>query len=75
MDSQKEYRDRLVTRIKDVGRDLIEMADNMVGEDIKYIQDFTIYVTFEERTLVPSIDWTTTVHSQNFYNKLFEKGE
>ena len=75
MDLQKEYRDRLVTRIKDVGRDLVEMADNMVGEDIKYIKDFTIYITFEEGTLVPSIDWTMTVHSQNFYNKLFDKGE
>ena len=65
---KKKYRDELVQLIKDVGQELIDRAEDMVGENTDAITDFSIDIYFPQGVdliRVPEIHWTTEVISKN----------
>lgn len=41
---KKPYREELVQEIKDVGRDLIDRADELVPKDLHFITGFSIRI-------------------------------
>lgn len=71
--NNKNYRDRLVDYIKDVGQELIDRAEQMVDEDTDYISDFSIRIKFD-RDCIPVIECITEVLTKNTIERM-EKGE
>lgn len=67
----RQFRDKLVSYIKDVGQDLIDRAEQMVGEDTDMIGDFHIDIDFDtECDFIPEISWYTTVACKHTWHKL-----
>ena len=58
---KKSYRDQLVQQIKDVGQEIIDRAEDMVGDGTNLITSFMISVDFPqgESIPVPIIKWET----------------
>lgn len=44
----RSYHDELVQKVKDLGQELIERAENIVPPDGSMITDFTIHAYFEQ---------------------------
>lgn len=70
------YRDKLVQLIKDSGQELIDRAEDMVGENLDAIESFTIYIDLSpdtDRVNYPSIEWTAKViNKKALYRKMEE---
>lgn len=68
------YRDKLVQLIKDSGQELIDRAEDMVGENLDAIASFTIYIDLPQdtdRVNYPSIEWTAKViNKKALYTKM-----
>lgn len=68
----KSYRDELVEIIKDCGKELIERAEEMVGEGASYIQDFNINIYIPNPNAEgPTISWDTSTICKNYLNRRF----
>lgn len=66
----KPYRDELVDIIKDVGKELIERAEEMVSEDATFIKDFHISIDIPNpREEDPTITWSHSTLCTNFLNR------
>lgn len=59
-DTVSNKRDALVEKIKCAGQDLIDRAESMVAENLDWISDFDIHISFSEGIL-SEITTTTTV--------------
>lgn len=44
---ERSYHDELVQKVKDLGQELIERAENIVPPDGSMVTDFTIHAYFE----------------------------
>lgn len=68
------YRDKLVQLIKDSGQELIDRAEDMVGENLDAIASFTIHIDLPQDTDQvnwPYIEWTTKViNKKALYTKM-----
>lgn len=71
--NNKNYRDRLVDYIKDIGQELIDRAEQMVDEDTDYISNFSIHIKFD-RDCIPVIECITEVLTKNTIERM-EEGE
>lgn len=60
---KKSYRDQLMQQIKDVGQEIIDRAEDMVGDGTNLITSFMISVDFPqgESIPIPIIKWETGV--------------
>ena len=68
------YREELVQRIKDVGQELIDRADEMISEDTELITSFYININnIDKPSELPTIDWTTEVVNRNISDRLKKK--
>lgn len=68
--NDKPYRDELVDIIKDVGKELIERAEEMVSEDATFIRDFHISIDIPNpREEDPTITWSHSTLCTNFLNR------
>lgn len=66
------YREELVAIIKDMGKDLIERAEEMVAEGAKFIGDFHIDIDIPNpMEEAPSITYYTKTFSTNFMDRKF----
>ena len=67
-------RDKLVEKIKDVGWELINRAEEMVGNDLDMVTHFEIRTSnLAGPDSIPTIEWTTEVLNKNTYNRLYKK--
>lgn len=58
------YRNKLVQQIKDSGQELIDRAEDMVGQGLDAITGFTIHIDMSPDTqdkTAPCITWETSV--------------
>lgn len=70
------YREELIQRIKDVGQELIDRADEMVSENTELITNFYININnIDKPSELPTIDWTTEVVNRNTSDRLRLKKE
>lgn len=66
-----KYRDELVQVIKDIGQEIIDRAESMVGQDVDMITDFGISVDIPQpMDGPPQLTWSTSVLVKNFYNRI-----
>lgn len=71
----ENYRDELIAIIKDVGKELIERAEEMVAEDASYITDFHIDVDIPQPCEgYPLISWQMETFCTNYHNRVFGTG-
>lgn len=66
------YREELIRLIKEAGQDLIDRAEEMVGENLDMITDFSINIYFPQGEIytLPEISWTTETVSKNSFNRI-----
>ncbi len=69
----KNFKEELVQRIKEAGQDLIDRADQMVGDN-DLITDFSIRVHCQPFDVCPTIEWTTEVFTKSTCERL-KKGD
>ena len=70
--TDKKYRDELVDIIKDVGKELINRAEEMVSEDCKMITNFSITIDIPQSMEgPPAITWSTSTLVNEFINRKF----
>ena len=68
------YREELIQRIKDVGQELIDRADEMISEDTELITNFYININnIDDMSELPTIEWTTEVVNRNANNSYYRK--
>lgn len=66
-----KYRDELVQVIKDIGQEIIDRAESMVGPDVDMIGDFGISIDIPQpMDGPPQLTWSTSVLVKNFYNRI-----
>ena len=65
-------RNALVERIKCVGQELIDRADSLVSEDLDWITDFNIFISFSEGMLT-EITTSTKVACKNEHKMLMNQ--
>lgn len=67
------YRNKLVQKIKDVGQELIDRAEDMVGNDLNGVCDFDIFINLcqeSDYNELPTFEWTTRVVNKNAVNRI-----
>ena len=68
----KDYAAELVNQIKDVGQELIDKAEEMVGKNLTGITGFHIDIDFpqgDDRLLVPEITCTADIVCENTFRR------
>lgn len=66
-----KYRDDLVQVIKDIGQEIIDRAESMVGPDVDMITEFSVYADIPQpMDGPPTLGWSTKVLVKNFYDRL-----
>lgn len=68
-----KYRDLLVNQIKIAGQELIDRAEDFVGENMDMITDFSIYINMRQGECV-GIDISTSTMCKNEICRIM-KGE
>ena len=67
------YRDALVQKIKDAGKDLIERAEEMVSEKNQLNTGFSITIDFPQgETCEPRITYTTETLVKSYLKREFD---
>ena len=71
--TEQKYHDILRQMIKDAGQELIDIADQMVPENLELISDFNIQISFDQEIgSIPEITWTTSRICKNTFDRLME---
>ncbi len=69
-----KYRKELIEKIKAAGQDLIDRAEDFVGENIEYMADFDIWISdFSAEYTSPTIKISKEYASKNYIKKLQEE--
>lgn len=70
-----DHKEKLIQRIKDVGQEIIDRAEEIATGDLK--TELSIYVKFPmDETSMDYIYWTTEVVNKNQYNRImYGKGD
>lgn len=68
-----KYREELVLRIKEVGQELIDRAEQMISKETDCVEGFSLYVNLDKFDSIPSIEWSTSVLSKNTINRISEE--
>ena len=68
------YHETLRQMIRDAGQELIDIADQMVPENLEFISNFDIQISFDqEMGSVPEITWSISKISKNTFDRLMRE--
>ena len=70
--NNEEYRKELILRIKETGQEIIDRAEQMVGENVDNSTEVTIYLSFDPSMVseLSTLEWTTTTLNENTYKRM-----